>query len=907
MKNLTFSSMAAARLRANKRQYVSLVLGIFLSVFLVSTLVLGVYGIYLAFLQQRYDKVGYLDMVVLNDVATQEQLEETGYFDQIGHVYVSGSVTEYNVYLGHYDNFGLELLNLAPLEGRMPQESGEIAMEKSALEVLGVECAIGDSLELSVTPLNGTSEKRSYTIVGFLPERSEHFAINDHIDLHQFPAIVTSSQEPPFYIGRVATHFLLGLAPGVSLDTGIQYGWDNHIFTDMYGLSITGEMVQFYNSGNLLEADEDMFNLILIALLLAASLLLSCGVGISGAMEGVLSKRREEIGVLRALGATRRQIRRMFGRENLILALVVSPLSIGISCGAVWVLSLFMPQSLTFGFRLWLLLPIAVFSILVILLSGYLPLVRASRLMPMSVIRDTAMLRRSKGVKYKKDCSPTRLISARQIRFNPTRQIGASLLVGLMLLCSGLFLAMLTNIRDYNAMNYPGFSINGDGYWRSTGHINTYLKPSLTKQSIQQLQGLKHIKSLSIGREMTVDVILEEVPRYAMTGRGTSDYSMLDDEAFREAMSYLGNDAAWYENNREKDRSEYLNFLKTYQIDGEAYTITLTTLELNDKNLDRLHSALESGKIDVNALNAGREVIVVAPKLWQKHDGNGGVYGWYSEEAVKNDPNGEGAHLIAWNDAFAPGQVLPILHLYQEDYETSEIHREDTSVTVGAVLSEDLGLINSFGSVAYLITTEQGLENMGLRMEGLSEIAIELDGVLTLEEEETLERQITAIARRNEGYSVLNQVERYREMAQKDRQQVLLFVALITLFFCVSVGMIVSAVTRQLNSEGRTIGMLRAVGADEKAILGCYSGIVTASVGGGLLIAMGLVGVYLILFLVNSLYYGYFRFSDLSRIGGMAAVILLMAAACWLACRFLLGKRIRSIISKSIIENIREL
>ena len=38
MKKLTFSTMAAARLRANKRQYLSLVIGIFLAIFLVTTL-----------------------------------------------------------------------------------------------------------------------------------------------------------------------------------------------------------------------------------------------------------------------------------------------------------------------------------------------------------------------------------------------------------------------------------------------------------------------------------------------------------------------------------------------------------------------------------------------------------------------------------------------------------------------------------------------------------------------------------------------------------------------------------------------------------------------------------------------------------------------------------------------------
>ena len=47
MKKLTFSAMAAARLRANKRQYLGLLLGIFLSIFLISTLVLSVYSIFL--------------------------------------------------------------------------------------------------------------------------------------------------------------------------------------------------------------------------------------------------------------------------------------------------------------------------------------------------------------------------------------------------------------------------------------------------------------------------------------------------------------------------------------------------------------------------------------------------------------------------------------------------------------------------------------------------------------------------------------------------------------------------------------------------------------------------------------------------------------------------------------------
>ena len=457
MKKLTFSSMAAARLRANKRQYMSLVLGIFLSIFLISTLVLSVYGIYQAELQKRYDKVGYLDMVVLDNPSTTEEIIRSfDEFDRFGHAYISGIVTDKNVYVGYYDEVGFSLMNLKPIEGRLPEAAGEIAIEKSALDILEVDWQIGETVELDITPVDGTQEKRSFLLVGYLPERSAYLTISDNNGLNQVPAILTSTQEPAFTVGRLGTHWLMGLRKTATLDQAISSFWERihdsdwGAYSDFFGLSISGEQRQYASLGGIIKADREMFVMIAIATALGVSLVLSCCVGIAGAMEGILSKRQEEIGVLRALGATRRQIRRMFGRENLILALIVSPLSIVVSMGAVWVLSLLLPDNMKFAVNLWLIIPIVLFSIVVILISGYLPLVRASKQMPMSVIRDTAMLRRSKGIKSKKEFSATKLIATRQVRFNPTRQIGASLLVGLMLLCSGLLSGSILTYSDYS-------------------------------------------------------------------------------------------------------------------------------------------------------------------------------------------------------------------------------------------------------------------------------------------------------------------------------------------------------------------------------------------------------------------------------------------------------------------------
>ena len=241
--------------------------------------------------------------------------------------------------------------------------------------------------------------------MGILPERSAHLAVSDHDGLSQFPAILTAPDDSVFATGRTGVHHVMKLSQDSSLSRELQTFFDRYMSSGLggyyYGLSTTGQQIMAYSADSALYEDREMFALMLMAFVLAGSLILSCSIGISGAMEGVLMKRRDEIGVLRALGATRRQIRRMFGRENLLIALVVSPLSILGSLGVIWGLSRMTPEQMEFSLNLWLIAPIAVFSVMVILISGYIPLVRASKMMPMSVIRDTAMLRRSKHIKSK--------------------------------------------------------------------------------------------------------------------------------------------------------------------------------------------------------------------------------------------------------------------------------------------------------------------------------------------------------------------------------------------------------------------------------------------------------------------------------------------------------------------------
>ena len=172
-----------------------------------------------------------------------------------------------------------------------------------------------------------------------------------------------------------------------------------------------------------------------------------------------------------------------------------------------------------------------------------------------------------------------------------------------------------------------------------------------------------------------------------------------------------------------------------------------------------------------------------------------------------------------------------------------------------------------------------------------------------------MERQLSAILRRTGGYTLTNQAEQQRKSVQENQRMLVMFLCIILVFFSVAVGMIVSSVTRQLHNEGRTIGMLRAVGADERAILGCYSGQLNAAILGGL----GVTGAVYILFLIFSILdaignpWFRIRLADILQWAALIGLTLAVGAACWALSRFILGLRIREILKKSIIDNIREL
>ena len=628
--------------------------------------------------------------------------------------------------------------------------------------------------------------------------------------------------------------------------------------------------------------------------LLAIALLASCGIGISGAMEGALSRRSEEIGLLRAVGATKGQIRRIFGRESLILALIVAPISILMGILAVAIIAWAVPQQMVLKLNPLLLIPILLFSMLLVILSGNAPLRRSARLMPMSVIRDTTVLRKHKHIRSKKQFRVSRLISGRLLQLYPSRQIGSTVLSALMLF--SLFCAVVcVNVGVTKVGGETeAFEIISTSGGR-TGYVDVLPDPPLSSQSISQLRRLPHVSNMVIERNIHLSVLLEDPGEYLKS----DDPVLYTEEEYLKQLEDTVNSQFYnYSLERWKEQVKQYNHTRDKLNVSQAMAqLDLTTVVLNERTIREKYSHwIEAGKIDIDAINAGKEVLIAAPKIWYGVSQHGYPYTFRGSE-----PSQKSDILMAENDTFYPGQVLPMIQLYCEtdNYENArnfiDVQRRDTTVTVGAVLKDFDGL---WFSRATIITTEEGLQNMDLYANGYDTYKIYLDGDIDLQTEEMLMQRIEAIASRTGGYSLRNNLQTYRENLTVKVQLIAVFSAISILFTAVVISMIVSSVTRRIQSDGRRIGMLRAVGADEKTILGCYSGQVTVSFLGGFLLTTVAIIVILISAIIEGL--------ELYAAFGFAAMIVLTALS-WAICRYILRLRIRAYLNKSIIDNIREL
>ena len=952
MKRLTMNQVAKASLKANKKAYRSLAVGIFLAVYLCTAAVLGAYGTIQANQQKIIDRVGYIDGFFLNSASvSDETVRSSGWFARVGKVFVTAQIDKTGQYVGYYDEEALSLMPRTCVEGRMPENPGEIAMEETALAQLRLDIGVGDQVTCTMQPVEGLPEDRTYTLVGVLADQSPYMEsygsmLTDH-GTPEWPNALVYPQDAPFQTGDPAVHRVVTYATLVTYsrftNSDAYEAWGYNFIA----ISRSTGQATWYDPA--LEDLEKYAGQSMIWWIMGGALLLTCGIGISSAMESMLAQKTEEIGMLRAVGATRRQIRRLFGRDAWLLCLIALPVGMVLGIVTVWLISLFAEGTILFRLNGWLLLPVAGLSALCVFLSSRLPLKRAARQTPMGVLRDVGMLRKAKKFKSKKQFRATRLIASRQTRQHPLRQAGGALMVALTLLCTAILSEALLYKSGYTpAYDFYIQPINGQYrsyHFASDLHFaNTEVRGNvLTDQDIQQIRAIPNVASVSV--TTSADILLElreeTVPQYfrdyyteerdinsvGPDGAATAShayvfYNVISPFIYTESLAYLLEDTS----DRVTDLDqEYLEWnAKTFQemqaaqrgygAQGKMILLTIEVMDVSDADFQK---GLKEGRIDQAALDAGREVLVFAPELgfWETEQRGEIVGNIAGTDFGKYHPN-EKLKGRAVNDYFTAGKSLQLIQALTETENKGEswdrssapftqaemealeqsyrnLRPETAAVTVGAVLESASTVRNGL----CLITTEKGLRALGFAPTEPTFINVSLTGEVDRETEEAIQRRLEAIAARA-GMEVYNCMENARENARRNRQIELVFLGIVVLFFAVSVSMQVSGAARRIRADQRMIGTLRAVGADEGALMGCYRLPMLAATAAGLLLALA---IYALMGITLSNYF-------LTRHAAVTMPLMaVLAALCALCCMAGVKGRLRQVLNKSVVENIREL
>lgn len=927
MKGLSINRLAAAGLRVNRRGYRAMAAGIFLSIFLVATLCQCAWGVYAAALQSIREKLGRENFFVMDSPEfSDERLMESGDFEKLGHVTLTARAG--SRFIGYADETALDLLNRRCLAGRLPQAAGELAAEQSFLDYLALEASLGDVVEITCTPIDGLEETRTFTLVGILSEQSSAFSWESvsyaakASQVYGLPSALCSAQEPSWQSGREAVQRLLTLSEGAYFNEVIAQNWRENNERDesrplLIGLSRLGSLTLYEQ--NLLTLDnrltaEEGAALLTMLMLLGGALLLACCVGIAGAMEGQLARKREEIGLLRAVGATKKQIRRIFGREAWLLALVLSPLSLLCSCAAVWGLSRVNPEVMIFDPQPMILIPTLLISGLCILVSAALPLRRATRILPMGVLRDTALLRRMGRVRSRSVFKPSRLIAWRQNRLHPLRPLGAGLLAGLMMICVLAALAILSRTGDYFFKSSVSFSAYFYSPYASYNDYYTAVaERTLSENDIRQIEAMEGVTGVSYESEGHVNVLMDTVPDYLTDADPEMYCSVWDEETFLRRYE----DSLVHINSLSVIGSTPENALEAYQrkretrlrVQNETQTEAGFVLPMNFAAMDeqallKCADTVTDGKIDMQALNEGREVLLCVPDLYVEYMvKDSQIIG----TSTQTTPFGQAVLQASNRGDFAAGQTMNLMLLTVPDSVDREAEaqagfyaqaeRTNAQVNIGAVLNTSIFLHCSYDNAPVLLTTHQGLRALGLSTECLSEIRISTDSALTEEEEQALSERVQSVLRRADNMSFYDQLQQRREAMRQNRMYLVALISVALLFFVVAVSMITGDVTRRIRADTRMIGTLRAVGADAATVARCYRMQISLSLGLGLLLALAAL-LYVKMSPVQYVDWFY---------GAAALSVPLFALLCYGACLLTLKSRIREMISRSIVECIREM
>lgn len=947
-KKLTINSLALGNLKQRRKQYTILIIGIILAIVFSSGTLFFIscnkasneefqrrnignyYGYY-------FNPPGFFDV---KGGVKDGYIEEYGYAHIIGYGYTDEERVDKGTPIAWLDDNAKDLYYIALKEGKYPENKGEIALESDAALRLGINAKVGDEISLSVLNANATdfgttATEKTYKIVGILTDKRKNLETYNDFLPTMAAAFVSDKEEVDVGGKEILALYFNPTEESIENTVTLQDGdftWEESVFdhdflfkyTDTYreqlGTDGVFDMTTHVTS-NYYNINSSVVNSSILTITLTVVLMLASCIGIINAFSTNLQERRKQIGMLRAVGATRRQIINIFGRETFIIALICAPIGIAISYFGVKLFATIMGEEYIFIPDFKVLFGSAAISVVCVMLAAMIPLFKASRISPMQAIRNVELTRKMKRKKIKteKQFNVPKLLAKRSIKFYKGKQIGVTIILALTIFmsCFGLD-GLKTEMGDsmWSFYNSSDYVIDRKIYATAIPGLNF---PNMDKKidlnTIQDILDYPKFTNVHGYKECISYLTVDEY----------SDYMTL--------IEFLEQDRYWSEaGNRTKDELEGLTFeeLRDIWLAGESnYYLELKEKSKSQQELFRMYmigydeQILEKyenqfevidGKINIDKLNSGEEIILVAYEkigLGLSFDKDNVVYSYGLYNLGNELPDWfhrEGYKMYAPQKLdYKAGDTINLRTITSDATETPEsdymipgnLTVYDKEVKIGAIITlpRDFRARDMFSPYHIgIFTTTTGLEKVAGSPVDYERLFIDYDGKLDDDADAAATSYLESLVAGN--FEAESGYAHDKEHLSYMRILIISLLAIVILFFSICASIVNNALTAKIRESKKEIGTLRAVGASVKEITISYVRQLVSMFSWGCGIGfIGYIVTHIIIKGIND------NILNTFEIWPAVIICVLLFSMCSLN----LYLKIKKEMKNSIVDNIREL
>lgn len=302
----------------HKKSFFSIILTIAISMASIMSCAFLVRGMFVKKYVSYMDAWGNYDYIFLDiDDKAYHTIEDSGLFERGGTLRIYGeidNISEETFCAGYVDESGEGLYHHSCSQGNYPADKKEITATKECLEALGVEPVLGAKAHLKINCVDGSSYEEDFVVTGILCDLNQKRSLFAYPDF-KFPEIF-------FYdLGITSSQYFIGVEKiqqgnDDTADAILQFAKEEglkcegvHGFTGSQSILLPMEgVINRENIEDTMPSIQKDFNNAVLVPIFSVIIALLSAISIYAALSSTFQERRKSLDLIRCVGLTKKKM-----------------------------------------------------------------------------------------------------------------------------------------------------------------------------------------------------------------------------------------------------------------------------------------------------------------------------------------------------------------------------------------------------------------------------------------------------------------------------------------------------------------------------------------------------------------------------------------------------------------------